>query len=353
EGARLGVGLASSSARLRDLDCRRADHCVNSSAGSDVEVLRAWLEEAAIGVDIQAGVTARLLDISARTGVEGGGGAISTSGEVELRRADLSGFYGFGLGVHGGHIEASDLDIDDIKPTVEGSGMAIFAQTQTSGRIERARLFGRTDRSTFVSYGRDYRIADVSIESSPGLGHAGIENWGGPMTLDRVSIVVGNFGVLASASPEQGESGSTTANDLEIASTRRAGVVVFHDGRATVSRVWIHDAAGAGVVSTDNSSVAASDVRVSRVEVGMYGGGVVVAGNGRATLARFVVEDSVIGLAFAGSIEGARVASLQPSDGVVRGNRIGLELRGIVQDLRQYLGKVRYEANGATFVMPE
>ncbi|MBI4821705.1 MAG: DUF1565 domain-containing protein [Deltaproteobacteria bacterium] len=350
----VGLDVRQAKARASDLDCRRVGFCVEVLEGAELELDHAWVAGVNIGVCVQPGGRATISDFTA-TGEMVGEAGVESQGATILRRARISRFAGFGVAVHAGELSGSDLEIDDITPTVEGSGVAVFAQRGTTGRFERVRLWGRHGSSLFRSFGGAMELRDFRVESDPDLGHAAIENWGGPMTIDRVSVEGGEFGILTSSDvgrPDMVLEDGLVATNVEVAASRRAGIAAFHLADMRASRVSIANAAGAGILATDDSSAFAEDVTIRGTRLGTYGGAVVAAENGQLSLHRFSLQDGdSSGLVFAGSMTGSRLGRLEVSEGVVRGHRVGLELRGADEDLRAYLSKVRYEDNAATFVV--
>jgi hypothetical protein len=284
---------------------------------------------------------------------------------VRLTRAVFHNNRGAAIGTVGlgTRLLASDLAVLDTRLELgDNDGTAINVLAGARAEIERALLRGNSGAGVYVQSREGRPAAELTLtdalvaDTSAGdwLSRAGTGVYVGRGAHARVERLIvlrsHDAGVLA-----LGEGTSLELRDVQVLDTRprpdgRHGraLEVTRGARATVLRGVFRGAYDVGVHSgMPGSRLEAEHIVVSGVRTaadGSSGVGVLVFDYADLLLGQFVVEES----AFIG-IQVARRGWLAGSDGVVRGNYVGLNAQEPASDLRDTLERVRVEGNEIDF----
>ena len=285
-----GVALGHGFYAVNDLVVERASGIGVGVVYGSAEFSRVLIDGAAgEGIDLDLRDSSAVLrDLHVRNVVHvgplDGGALLVESGDVQLDRAFLEQVEHHGIAVvAGATLDASDLRVDSVRPTVVQTGYGVLALDGAEVVLRRASIehvvtAGLTAQDAIVS-ATDLSISHVTTGDGPdGIGVVAIQYAEGAVasiTLDRVEIFdVQRWGVIAA-----GSGASLTANDLVIRAVRIApccdggrggsGIVVHDGARASITRFVVEQSEHAGIVATAGVSASFEAGRVERNAVGL------------------------------------------------------------------------------------
>jgi hypothetical protein len=298
-GTAVAAVEADAVAVVSDLTSTGGGLGVVATLGGSVEISRAQIDRAReAGATVLAGSRVALTDVHIHDVVPNGmitgiGAVASSDAELELSRV-LVERVGFGMiaGVSSPEQPAPQVTADDLvirETTAAGIDLEAALATLARVRIERAGDAGLVARNASV----DLRVTDLAIADLHGRSSDG--------RLGRGIHVASGAGMRGAR--------------VTVAGALGAGLVATDPGtRVDLDHVWIADtaeescaascaerAAGHGVASLFEASVALSHVRVS----GSAWAGVLVSDGGALTLASGVVDGNRVGRALLQIVPGA------------------------------------------------